>query len=220
MEASEVHWQALAAATALEERIERLSQSTTRSRAGPHVPSQSLNRLRRRSQGWSKRHCRAIPEDSPTPSPTYSPPQWGPEAPEDQEAKLPYLEFNLGPPPELGVDVEHFFQEEASGQGEDRGSGPSQEPQMEDYERWVEWRGQKVATPTWWQELLEILEVNDVQELSWKTRASFELPQWMSKIHDIEVREDHSLHAGPTVLGQEGQPTNARLTMHFGEVHP
>ena len=79
---------------------------------------------------------------------------------------MPYLEFNLGPPPELELDVKHFFQEQTSRQGEDGGSGPSQEPQMEDYERWVELRGQMFVTPTWWWELLEILEVNNVQELA------------------------------------------------------
>ena len=150
----------LAAATALQERIERLSWSTTRSRTGPHIPSQSNDRCRR-SQGQSKRHHRALPEDSPTPSPTYNPPGWGPEALEGQKAELPYLEFNLGPPPELGPDMEHFFQEQASRQGESTGSGPSQEPLMEDYERWVEWRGQMIAMPAWWQELMEILGVSN-----------------------------------------------------------
>ena len=116
----------------------------------------------------------------------HSPPQWGLEALEDQEAESPYLEFNLGPPPELGLDVKHFFQEQASGQEEDEGSNTSQEPPAEDYERWVEWRGQMIATPTWWQELLEIPGVSDVPELAQKTRASFELPPQMSEIHDIE----------------------------------
>ena len=72
----------------------------------------------------------------------YSPPQWDPEAPEGQEAESPYLEFDLGPPPELGPDIEHFFQEQACGQGEDGGSGPSQELLMEDYERGLN-RGDK-----------------------------------------------------------------------------
>ena len=42
-EAREAHWWVLVAATVLEERIERLSQSTTRSRADSCVPSQSCN---------------------------------------------------------------------------------------------------------------------------------------------------------------------------------
>ena len=185
-EAREAHWWVLATTTALEERIERLSWSTTRSMAGPHIPSQSHDRHRRRSWGQSKRHHRASSEDSPTPSPTYSPPWWGPEAPGDQEAESSHLEFDLGPPSELGPDVESFFQEQASGQGEDTGSGPSQEPLMEDYERWVEWRGQMIMTSTWWWELLEILEVCNVQKLAWKIKACFKLPKWMSKIHDIK----------------------------------
>ena len=110
----------------------------------------------------------------------------GPEALEDQEAELPYLEFDLGPPPELGLDIEHFFQKQASVQGEDGGSNPSQEPLAEDYERWVEWRELIVDTPIWWWELLGILVVSDVQEVVQKIRASFKLPPWMSEIHDVE----------------------------------
>ena len=72
-EAREAHQWALAATTALEERIERLSQSTTRSRTDAHIPSQSCNCWRKRSQGQSRRHCRALPEDSPFSSPTHSP---------------------------------------------------------------------------------------------------------------------------------------------------
>ena len=34
------------------------------------------------------------------------------------------------------------------------------------------------------------------------------------------VGEDHSLHAGSTVLGREVQPTYAGSTMPLGEVHP
>ena len=97
----------------------------------------------------SKRHHRALPEDSPIPSPKHSLSQWGLMASEDQEADLPYLEFDLGPPPELGLDIEHFFQEQASQQEEHRESDTSQEPPAEDYESWVEWRGQMTATPTW-----------------------------------------------------------------------
>ena len=177
VEAREAHWQVLATAAMLEERIERLSWSTTRSRAGPHIHFCSHDRHRRRSWGHSKRHCRALPEDSPTPSPAYNPPQWSPEAPEGQETKSPYLEFDLVPPSDLGLDVECFFQEQASRQWEDRQSGPSQEPLTEDYERWIEWKGQLIAMPIWWQELLEIPVVSNIQELAQKIRVSFELPQ-------------------------------------------
>ena len=33
--------------------------------------------------------------------------------------------------------------------------------------------------------ILEIPGVSDVKELAQKIRASFELPRWMSKIHDV-----------------------------------
>ena len=66
-EAREAHWWALAAAAALEEQIERLSQPTTRDRPDAHVHSQSCNWQRRRSWGWSRGCCRALPEDSPVP---------------------------------------------------------------------------------------------------------------------------------------------------------
>ena len=98
--------------------------------------------------GVEQEPLQSLTEENPIPSPTHSPPQWSPEASEDQEAESPYLEFTLGPTPELGLDIKHFFQEQASGQGEGRGSDPSQEPLMEDFERWVEWRGQMLATPT------------------------------------------------------------------------
>ena len=67
-EAREAHQWVLAATAALEERIERLSWSTITSRAGPCIPSQSHDRHRRQH----KRHCRALPEDNPIPSPPYS----------------------------------------------------------------------------------------------------------------------------------------------------
>ena len=93
------------------------------------------------SQGQSRWHHRALPEDSPVPSPAHSPPQWGPEASEDQKAESSYLEFDLGPPPKFGPDVKHFLQEQAYMQGEDGGSDPSQEPSAEDCESWIKWRG-------------------------------------------------------------------------------
>ena len=71
----------------------------------------------------------------------HSPPWWGPKASEDEEAELPFLEFDLGPPSELGLDIEHFFQELAAKQKEDGGRDPSQELPAEEYERWVKWRG-------------------------------------------------------------------------------
>ena len=69
----EAHLQALAAAAALQEWIERLSWSTTRDRPDVYILSQSHGWWKRRSWRWSRRHHRALPEDSPVPSPTHSP---------------------------------------------------------------------------------------------------------------------------------------------------
>ena len=40
--------------------------------------------------------------------------------------------------------------------------------------------------PDWWQELVEIPEVDDHWELARKIQASFELPEWISELHDVE----------------------------------
>ena len=125
-EEREAHWQALVAAIALEERIGGLSWSITRSRPDTHAHSQSCNWWRRRSWGQSRRCCRALPEDNPSFLPCIVPLS-GAQTLEDQEAELPFLEFDLGLPPELGTDVEHFFQELATMPRGDVGSNPSQE---------------------------------------------------------------------------------------------
>ena len=72
--------------------------------------------------------------------------------------------------------MECFFQELAGECGEDGGHHLHAEPPVGKYEKWVEWRGQMVDTPSWWQELEEIPEVDDTQELAQKIWASFELP--------------------------------------------
>ena len=95
----------------------------------------------------------------------HSPPSWGLETLEDEEAELPFLEFDLGPPPELGPVVDHFLQELGSKPREDGEGDSSPEPPAEEYERLVAWRGQVVNRPSWWQELAGIPEVNDFQEL-------------------------------------------------------
>ena len=56
---------------------------------------------------------------------------------EDKEAKLPLLDFDLGPLPELGPEVDHFLQELASSLEEDDRNRSSPEPLVEEYERWV-----------------------------------------------------------------------------------
>ena len=125
----------------LEERIKRLSCSTTRGQQDAHAHSQRCNCWRRSSQGWNRRYHRALQEDSPIHFPIHSSPQWAPGTPEDEETEPPFLEFDLGPPQELGPEVNCFLQEPASNLREDSKSDSSSEPPAEEHKGWVTWRG-------------------------------------------------------------------------------
>ena len=96
----------------------------------------------------------------------HSPPWWGLETSEDEEAEPPFLEFDLGLPLELGPDVDCFLQELANKSREDGESDSSLAPPVEEYERWVVRRARAVDMPSWWHELVGIPEVNDFQELA------------------------------------------------------
>ena len=58
-------------------------------------------------------------------------------------------------------------------QEEDEQTDLSQGPPAEDYENWIEWRGCRVHTPNWWQELVGTPRINDFQQLAQKIQASF-----------------------------------------------
>ena len=129
--------------------------------------------------------------------PVHSPPLW-----EDEDAEPPFLEFDLGTPLELGPDVKHFFRESANESREDEESDFPSEPLVEEYKRWLEWRGWAVNTPSLWWELGKIPEVGILQELAWKIWASFELPQWISEIHNVE--NYYLAPPSPKCLGWKG----------------
>ena len=109
----------------------------------PRVVTDGKEGLRSRVGGTTGPYQRTAPSFPPT----HSPPQWGSKALEDKEAEPSFLEFDLGPPLKLGLDIEHFFQELATKQKEDEGRDPSQEFPAEEHEMWVEWRGQTIDTP-------------------------------------------------------------------------
>ena len=125
-------------------------------------------------------------EDSPVHSPEHSPSQGDPGAWKDEGTGMPFLEFDLGLPLGLAPEVDYFLQEPASSVRERSGSDSSPEPPAEEYERWVTWWGQALAMPEWWQALEEIPEVDNYWELAQMIWASFELPQWVNKLHDVE----------------------------------
>ena len=182
----EAHQRPLATTATLEEKIERLSQSVTRGWPDTHAYSRSHDCWRRRSWGQSRRCHRVWPEESPALSPEYSPPQWGPKSGEGEEARLPFLDFNLEPSLELGPDINCFLQEPAGSLGGDDRNRSSPEPTVEKYERWVTWQAWAHDTPDWWPELAEISKVDDHQELAQKVWASFKPPWWISEQHGME----------------------------------
>ena len=71
-------------------------------------------------------------------------------------------DLDLRPPPDLGLDLKYFLQEPAAMQGE---GNPSQGPQVDDYEDWIEWRGCRVDMPNWWWELVGIPGITNFWEL-------------------------------------------------------
>ena len=165
---------------ALEEKIERLNWSITRDHPDTHAHSQSCDQWRRRSQGQSQRHHKALPESSTTHPPTHSPP-WL-----EDRGWTTFPGVWPGGPTRAGAWCGAFL------------PGPG-------WQVWGRWRkpsfcrtpsgeiwrvgrveGQVVDTPSWWQELEKIPEVDNVQELAQKIWASFELPQWTSEVYDIE----------------------------------
>ena len=120
---------------ALEEEIERLSWSVTQGWLDICAHSWSQDCQRRRSWGQNRSCHRVWLEESPDPFFEYSPPQWGPGSGEDEEAKMPLLDFDLELLPELGPEVDCFLQDPAGSSEEEDRSRSSPEPPVEDYER-------------------------------------------------------------------------------------
>ena len=89
------------------------------------------------------------------------------------------VEEDLGPPSSLEPDLEYFLggcmpQERAEGRRDSpQDLGPK--PLLEDHCKWIEWWGQCINMPAWWQGLEVIPDVEDHQELTQKVRSSFEV---------------------------------------------
>ena len=65
------------------------------------------------------------------------------QSPNREKAK----ECDLEPPPTLEPDIEHFLGELAVMQGAEGGCELSQEPSVENYKVWLEWRGHQLDMP-------------------------------------------------------------------------
>ena len=65
-------------------------------------------------------------------------------------------ESDLGPPPTLGPELEHFLEIPTTAQGARDQQDPLPEPSIDNYEMWLEWQAFQVDTPNWWKELVTI----------------------------------------------------------------
>ena len=166
----EAHWKALATAAALE-RGDRKAELVCHPRPARCLcPLSGLWLPKKKIPGTKQEVLQGLPEESPAPFFQDSPPQWDPGSEEDEEAKLPLLDFDLELPPELGPEVNHFLQEPTGSSEEEDRNRSSPEPLVEDYERWMAWLAWVHDTPGWWPELAKVPGVDIHQELVWKVQ--------------------------------------------------
>ena len=50
---------------------------------------------------------------------------------------------------------------------------PSPEPPIEELQKWVTWKAQAYETPSWWQELTMVPQVDDYKKLAHEEQAPF-----------------------------------------------
>ena len=182
-EVREAHWRALATAATMEEEIEQLSWSITRGQSEAHAHSRSWDCWRWKSRGWKRRHDQVWLEECHAPYFEYHLPWRCSGSQEDEEAPM---DSDLEAPPELGPEVNCFLQGLSKSSGEEDRGMSSPETLVEELENWVIWRAWMQDTPGWWQELAEVPGVDDYKKLAWEVQASFQLPQRISKWHQVE----------------------------------
>ena len=192
--AREAHWQALAAAHLLEERIERLSWSVTRAWPSNCQCFHSHSHSRRQSQGCQRRctptptrreHLMVLRErqaQSPSPSPTQLKKHvtfWNQrdETSSEEDPSREFLgqatggeleEYDLGPLHILKPELESFLETLTPTQGTGDRGDPQPEPSIKNYGVWLEWWACQVNTPHWWGELVTIPNAGDPKRLSHK----------------------------------------------------
>ena len=75
------------------------------------------------------------------------------------------------------------------------------EPPLEHHCKWIEWHGQCVDMPVWWQELQAILDVEDHQELTQKGRSSLKVPMVRSQAQG--GKNNYSAPPAPKCIGKD-----------------
>ena len=98
-------------------------------------------------------------------------------------------DLNLEEPHELGPEVTCFLQGSVKNSEEESKKVHCPKPPIEELQRWITWKAQAVETPSWWQELTLIPDVDDHKKLACEVWASFRLPKRVSK--QCWVKYDH-----------------------------
>ena len=98
-------------------------------------------------------------------------------------------DLNLEELLELGPEVTCFLQGSAESSEEENMKVPSPEPPIKKLQKWVIWKAQAYETPSWWQELTMVPEVDNYEKLAHEVWASFQLPKRVSEQH--QVKNDH-----------------------------
>ena len=75
-------------------------------------------------------------------------------------------ESDLGPPPTLEPELEHFLEAPTPMLGARDRQGSPPEPSINNYEMWLEWWACQVDTPDWWKELVAIPNMGDPERLA------------------------------------------------------
>ena len=104
-------------------------------------------------------------------------------------------------PPELGPEVTCFLQGSAKSLEEEKVKVPFPEPSIDKLHKWVTWKAQVCETPSWWQELTMIPEVDSYKKLAHEVWASFQFPKRVSE--QCQVKNDHQASPAPLCLCQK-----------------
>ena len=103
-------------------------------------------------------------------------------------------DLDLEEPLELGPEVTCFLRGSTENSKEEDEKAPP-EPPAKEFCRWVTWNVEACKMPSWWRELVAVLEVGDHKRLAWEVWSSFQLPRRVSKLHKVE-----DYHQAPPTL--------------------
>ena len=109
-------------------------------------------------------------EDCHAPYFEYHPSLRSSESEGDMEATE---DFNLEDPPALGPEVTCFLQGSVKSSEEENMKMPFPKPPIEEFKKFVTWKAWAYETPSWWQELTMVPEVDDYKKLAHEVWASF-----------------------------------------------